>query len=78
MKGFGIDVSRWPKVAAYMRRIEVRPLSLGDAGKGSSSPGSSVNNLLVGTRGRRDTRQPRQFAERGGVAGGDPDRVVPL
>lgn len=25
MKGFGIDLSRWPKVAAYMRRIEVRP-----------------------------------------------------
>ncbi|WP_374039461.1 glutathione S-transferase C-terminal domain-containing protein (plasmid) [Brevundimonas staleyi] len=25
MKGFGIDLSRWPKIAAYMRRIEVRP-----------------------------------------------------
>ncbi len=25
MKGFGIDLSRWPRVAAYMRRVEVRP-----------------------------------------------------
>ncbi|WP_425624674.1 glutathione transferase GstA [Agrobacterium radiobacter] len=25
MKGFGIDLGRWPRVAAYMRRIEVRP-----------------------------------------------------
>jgi glutathione S-transferase len=25
MKGFGIDLSRWPKLTAYMRRIEVRP-----------------------------------------------------
>jgi glutathione S-transferase len=24
MKGFGIDLGRWPRVAAYMRRIEVR------------------------------------------------------
>jgi glutathione S-transferase len=25
MKGLGIDLSRWPKVAAYMQRIEIRP-----------------------------------------------------
>lgn len=25
MKGFGIDLSRWPKVAAYMQRIAIRP-----------------------------------------------------
>lgn len=25
MKGFGIDLKRWPNVAAYMRRIDVRP-----------------------------------------------------
>lgn len=25
MMGFGIDLDRWPKVAAYMRRMEVRP-----------------------------------------------------
>ncbi|MBB3929600.1 glutathione S-transferase [Kaistia hirudinis] len=25
MKGFGIDLKRWPSVAAYMRRIDVRP-----------------------------------------------------
>jgi glutathione S-transferase len=24
MKGFGIDLSRWPKLTAYMRRIKVR------------------------------------------------------
>ncbi|AYM65759.1 glutathione transferase GstA [Agrobacterium fabrum] len=25
MKGFGIDLSRWPKLTAYMQRIEIRP-----------------------------------------------------
>lgn len=25
MKGFGIDLSRWPKLTAYMQRIGVRP-----------------------------------------------------
>jgi glutathione S-transferase len=25
MKGFGIDLGRWPKLTAYIRRIEVRP-----------------------------------------------------
>ncbi len=46
IKGFGIDLSRWPKVAAYMQRIAISPFGRGGAGAGSRSRVCGVSNCL--------------------------------